>query len=238
MVHTRTGRGSPQLSSAMGSDSGSQQRGELRQRAATPLGPASGGGAGVGSAAHTHLQRAGFLALLCYLAWFGLILGGILAYEGGCRGITAGGQSKALLISHRPPACRQQFQTRFACHRLPAGEPILVKSSDLPLHHFDKLFRTVGSLLLFAMWGVRAAATRLLPRHFDRASTLLWAPLGIYLGQAVVRMAIYQLHVAGGCWQVQGWALLGPRGTGLPCLPRLPLVCSPHPPPTLSVGRC
>ena len=75
----------------------------------------------------------------------------------------------------------------------------MVKSKDLPLHHFDKLFRTIGSLLLFALWGVRAGATRLLPRHFDRASTLLWVPLGIYLGQAVIRMAIYQLHVAGGC---------------------------------------
>jgi hypothetical protein len=96
MVHTRTGMGSPQLSSAMGSDSGSEQRGEVRQRAAAQRGVASGGGAAAGSPAHTHLQRAGFLALLCYLAWFGLILGGILAYEGGCRGIAAAGQSKAL----------------------------------------------------------------------------------------------------------------------------------------------
>ena len=98
-----------------------------------------------------------------------------------------------------------------------------MKSKDLPLHLFDRLFRTAGSLLLFALWGVRAAATRLLPAHFDRASTLLWAPVGIYLGQAAIRVAIYQLHVAGGCCRGggrdRGHCCRGRRGFHLPCLP-------------------
>lgn len=166
------------MSSATGSGSGMQQRSELEQQAAAAAAPAGldgssdtvsgGGGSGSGgSATITHLQRAGFLALLCYVAWFSLILGGNMAYE---------------------------------------GEPILVKSKDLPLHLFDRLFRTVGSLLLFALWAVRAATTRLLPRHFDQASTLLRAPLAIYLVQSAIRVAIYQLHVAGYIFSPQRWA--------------------------------
>jgi hypothetical protein len=58
----------------------------------TPAGPAapqrSSGGGGTGSdlgssaAPHTYLQRAGFMALVSYAAWFSLIIGGVLAYEG------------------------------------------------------------------------------------------------------------------------------------------------------------
>lgn len=79
----------------------------------------------------------------------------------------------------------------------PAGEPILVKSKDLPLHWFDLLFRTLGALLLFALWALRAAAALLLPRHFDRRANLVWAPAAIYAAQALLRGVIYQLHVAG-----------------------------------------
>lgn len=88
------------------------------------------------------------------------------------------------------------MQLRSRCIAL-TGEPILVKSKDLPLHWFDLLFRTLGVLLLFALWGVRAAAARLLPGHFDRRANLVWAPAGIYAAQALLRGVIYQLHVAG-----------------------------------------
>lgn len=79
----------------------------------------------------------------------------------------------------------------------PTGEPILVKSRDLPLHWFDKLFRTLGSALLFALWAVRAGAARLL--RWDRQAALVFVPAAIYAAQAVIRLIIYQLHVAGGC---------------------------------------
>ena len=94
----------------------------------------------------------------------------------------------------------------------PAGEPILVKSRDLPLHWFDKLFRTLGSALLFALWAVRAGAARLL--RWDRQAALVFVPAAIYGVQAVLRLIIYQLHVAGGWW-VLPWGLellLGQRG--------------------------
>ncbi len=93
---------------------------------------------------------------------------------------------------------------RCACFVSPAGEPILVKSRDLPLHWFDRLFRTLGSLLLFALWAVRAGAARLLPHHFDARATLVWGPAAIYTAQALVRLVIYQLHVAGGWLRVEG----------------------------------
>ncbi len=95
---------------------------------------------------------------------------------------------------------------------LPAGEPILVKSRDLPLHWFDKLFRTLGSALLFALWALRAGAARLL--RWDRQAALVFVPAAIYAVQAVLRLIIYQLHVAGGWW-VLPWGLellLGQRG--------------------------
>lgn len=81
----------------------------------------------------------------------------------------------------------------------PPGEPISVKSKDLPLHWFDRLFRTAGAGLLFGLWAVRAAAARLAPGHFDARANLVVAPALIYLAQAVIRFGIYQLHVAGAC---------------------------------------
>lgn len=84
------------------------------------------------------------------------------------------------------------------------GEPIRVKSKDLPLHWFDRLFRATGSALLFGLWAVRAAAARLRPSHFDARSNLVFAPAAIYLAQALLRLAIYQLHVAGGPAAGQG----------------------------------
>lgn len=90
-------------------------------------------------------------------------------------------------------------------HTCPTGEPILVKSRDLPLHWFDKLFRTLGSALLFALWAVRAGAARLL--RWDRQAALVFVPAAIYAVQAVIRLIIYQLHVAGGCSGLLGlWA--------------------------------
>lgn len=84
-----------------------------------------------------------------------------------------------------------------------------MKSRDLPLHWFDKLFRTLGSALLFALWAVRAGAARLL--RWDKQASLVFVPAAIYAVQAIIRLAIYQLHVAGGCW---GGVLLGRDGPG------------------------
>lgn len=72
-----------------------------------------------------------------------------------------------------------------------------MKSRDLPLHWFDRIFRTLGSLLLFVLWGVRAAWARLFPRHVDQRSNLVFVPAALYAVQALLRLGIYQLHAAG-----------------------------------------
>ncbi|PRW44503.1 Leucine-rich repeat-containing 1 [Chlorella sorokiniana] len=159
MVHTRSGLASPAVSRVRGAPP-SPQRPPLAPAEDTPLMPAERP-----TAAGSHLRRAGFVALFCYLAWFVLILGGILAYE---------------------------------------GEPILVKSHDLPLHWFDKLFRTLGSALLFALWAVRAGAARLL--RWDKQAALVFVPAAIYGVQALIRLVIYQLHVAGYIFTPQRYA--------------------------------
>lgn len=236
MVKTRSGAASPAVS-------------RVRQLPQLPAPEGAGGSAAAvtplrPSAAHARghvrvaLQRAGFLALFCYLCWFVLILAGLLAYEGGCQaagqqGMPPDGMQQLLCAAscrHRCrvcalpalPALAQPAGKRSpppplllthaaaphtlapnpnACAPAPpaAGEPILVKSRDLPLHWFDRLFRSLGSALLFALWGVRAAAARALPAHFDRRWNLVFAPAAIYAAQALIRLAIYQLHVAGVC---------------------------------------
>ncbi|KAI7842937.1 hypothetical protein COHA_003446 [Chlorella ohadii] len=159
MVHTRSGAASPAFSRVRGLPP-SPQRPQLATKDAAPAALAE-----MPSPAGAHLRRASFVALACYLAWFVLILGGILAYE---------------------------------------GEPILVKSRDLPLHWFDKLFRTLGSALLFALWALRAGAARLL--RWDRQAALVFVPAAIYAVQAVLRLIIYQLHVAGYIFTPQRYA--------------------------------
>ncbi|KAL4428416.1 hypothetical protein ABPG75_002505 [Micractinium tetrahymenae] len=80
------------------------------------------------------------------------------------------------------------------------GEPIRVKSKDLPLHWFDLLFRRTGAALAFGVCAARAAATlRLAPARGPdslRRVDLLW-PVGIYALQTLVRGVVYWLHAAG-----------------------------------------
>ena len=218
MVHTRSGAASPAVSRVRGAP----PTPHLRQRATDADAPAP---PAEQPAAAVPLRRAGFLALLCYLGWFVLILGGILAYEGGCRQRCPAGPGRsccawrpaprrAAVAGPRRAPCTSPRWTLVPTPRplpcpLPiAGEPILVKSRDLPLHWFDKLFRSLGSLLLFALWAVRAGAARLLPTHFDSRANLVFVPAALYAGQALIRLVIYQLHVAGGCWALG--SLLGP----------------------------
>lgn len=52
------------------------------QGAPHPAPPLPSAGQGAAAQVRTALQRAAFLAALCYLVWFVLILGGIMAYEG------------------------------------------------------------------------------------------------------------------------------------------------------------
>lgn len=77
MVHTRSGLASPAVSRVRGAPASPQRPKTAAADAAPAALPEQT------NAASLHLRRAGFVALLCYLAWFVLILGGILAYEGG-----------------------------------------------------------------------------------------------------------------------------------------------------------
>lgn len=86
------------------------------------------------------------------------------------------------------------------CVHCCAGEPIRVKSKDLPLHWFDLLFRRTGAALAFCLCAARATATLRLARPRGPGSLrhveVLW-PVGIYALQTLVRGAIYWLHAAG-----------------------------------------
>ncbi|PSC69912.1 hypothetical protein C2E20_6610 [Micractinium conductrix] len=85
------------------------------------------------------------------------------------------------------------------------GEPVRVKSRDLPLHWFDRLFRFAGTALLLVVWLARAAGTVVASPRSGRqpaaAATadalLVWWPAGMYAAQAALRMIIYKLHAAG-----------------------------------------
>lgn len=89
------------------------------------------------------------------------------------------------------------------------GEPVVVKSRDLPLHWFDLVFRRFGALLLFGLLAVRAAAAARTWRSTSGGpftdGTVL-KTFALFLGLAFLRMAIYQLHVAGYIFTPQRWA--------------------------------
>lgn len=84
MVHTRSGAASPAVSRVRGTTP-SPLRPKPAAADSAPPAPVE-----QPRSASAHLRRAGFLALLCYLGWFVLILGGILAYEGGCLHVLFG----------------------------------------------------------------------------------------------------------------------------------------------------
>lgn len=83
------------------------------------------------------------------------------------------------------------------------GEPIKVRSEDLPLHEFDALFRKVGHMMLIALWGGRCMATVLFPSSLGRNSIPVWTPGAIYIGQAALRHAIFYLHKFGVIFNAQ-----------------------------------
>ena len=88
-----------------------------------------------------------------------------------------------------------------------AGEPIKVRASQLPLRHFDAAFRRAGVLFAFALLGARALAAQGLRRRRDCGP--LAVPGALYAGHALLRSAVYQLHVAG--------APASPRGSVWRC---------------------
>lgn len=80
------------------------------------------------------------------------------------------------------------------------GEPIRVKSKDLPLHWFDLLFRRTGAALAFCLCAARATVTLRLAAECGPASLRgvhVLRPAGIYALQTAVRGVIYWLHAAG-----------------------------------------
>lgn len=82
-----------------------------------------------------------------------------------------------------------------------AGEPIRVKSKDLPLHWFDLLFRRTGAALAFCLCAARATVTLRLAAECGPATLRgvhVLRPAGIYALQTAVRGVIYWLHAAGG----------------------------------------
>lgn len=89
-----------------------------------------------------------------------------------------------------------------------------VESSELPLHHFDALFRAWGSVLVLGVLGVRFAAGVLLPGLYRLPEVL--APGVLYGLQAGFRFALYQLHARGPCARAcLAWACLQGLGAGM-----------------------
>lgn len=74
--------------------------------------------------------------------------------------------------------------------------PSRMKSSDLPLHHFDRFFRATGALLVLGLLSVRALTALVFPGLY-RGSQLL-APGLIYSLQLLLRWGLYYLHLSGG----------------------------------------
>jgi len=120
------------------------------------------------------------------------------------------------ILLHRLWAGRTSTFILYSCWFLPlaiatltyAGEPVKVKSEDLPLHHFDAYFRIYGHLLLFMCWALRAIPTLLLPHSLvSRSTNYIWTPFFIYTFQAALRYLLYRLHVAGVIFKPGGiWA--------------------------------
>jgi len=133
--------------------------------------------------------------MIIYAGWFLALAIGTLAYEGQCKCYNNHG-SHVLTPEHccHPP-----------CAQFPAGEPITVKADELPLRHFDWLFRRAGPLVLFAAWLLRAAVKHFLHFGGDGKKDNLWIPAAVYAVQASVRTIIYELHRAGVIFTPHRW---------------------------------
>lgn len=73
--------------------------------------------------------------------------------------------------------------------------PTRLKSSDLPLHHFDRFFRATGALLVLGLLGIRALTAVLFPGLYPGSQLL--APGLIYSLQLLLRWGLYYLHLSG-----------------------------------------
>lgn len=89
------------------------------------------------------------------------------------------------------------------------GEPIAVRASQLPLRHFDVAFRRAGVLFAFALLGARALVARGLRRPGGCGPLVV--PGALYAGHALMRSAVYQLHLAGYLFPPERWAARRPE---------------------------
>ncbi|KAL6774136.1 hypothetical protein ACKKBG_A23900 [Auxenochlorella protothecoides x Auxenochlorella symbiontica] len=81
--------------------------------------------------------------------------------------------------------------------------PTRLKSSDLPLHHFDRFFRATGALLVLGLLGIRALTAVLFPGLYPGSQLL--APGLIYSLQLLLRWGLYYLHLSGLIFNPSHW---------------------------------
>jgi hypothetical protein len=152
------------------------------------------------------------LMLLLYGLWFLSLTAGTVTYQGEVP-LKGGAASQLTFPAGRPcrvetypymQACLSMDLPQFHNPHLilgpssPTGEPVRVRSKDLPLHNFDAIFRRTGHLLLFALLALRWVAVNAFPAALgNRERNPLQWPAILYATQAAVRAAIHQAHQAG-----------------------------------------
>lgn len=97
--------------------------------------------------------------------------------------------------------CTLQRNNRTFLSALLAGQT--VKSKELPLYHFDRFFRSFGSVIVLGVIALRALATLAIPEAFPAPQ--LAVPAALYASHALIRAALYALHEAGLMFNPRRW---------------------------------
>lgn len=77
--------------------------------------------------------------------------------------------------------------------------------NELPLRHIDFIFRTVGGILIFAVWGLRAVLKQALHLRGDDRRVHIWIPAVYYAFQAALRSLLHHFHNLGVIFLPHKW---------------------------------
>jgi len=80
-----------------------------------------------------------------------------------------------------------------------------VNRNELPLRHIDCLFRTVGGVVIFGVWGLRALLKQALHLRGEDRRVHIWIPAGYYAFQAGLRSLLHQFHNFGVIFSPHKW---------------------------------
>ncbi|KAG7674873.1 hypothetical protein NADE_006908 [Nannochloris sp. 'desiccata'] len=84
-------------------------------------------------------------------------------------------------------------------------DEIAVNRNELPLRHIDYIFRTVGGVVIFAVWGLRALMKQALHLRGDDRRVHIWIPAVYYAFQAGLRSLLHQFHNFGVIFSPHKW---------------------------------